>query len=285
MAWRRFQAPTAILLLTCGIFLSATINDGTADQDSLPTHRAPLDAPTFFVESRRGRLLLQGTTASRVHEAGLLQLAADHFGNADTRTSFNPGVILPDHWESTSSRLLYALAAMDSAQAVMQNHSIEIRGVTSNAALFAARLEFVRENLRPDIPVDADIVIVDSVAPLDDLCEHTFSQLVIEPLSFRQSSAEIRTTSLVTLDRITEFAHDCRHATILITGHTDSSGDESWNRRLSLARAQAVAKYIAQNGIAPERLLAIGLGSSEPVAENDTALGRSLNRRIEFELQ
>lgn len=285
MAWRRFQAPTAILLLTCGILLSTKINHGTADQDAPPTHLAPLDVPEFSVASSRGRLILQGTTASRAHEAGLLQLAVDHFGNADTRTSFNPGVILADHWESTSSRLLYALAAMDSAQAVMRDHSIEIRGVTSNAALFAARLEFVRENLQPDISVDADIVIVDSVTPLDDLCEFTFSQLVFEPVSFRQSSAEIRSTSLVTLDRITEFAHDCRHTTILIAGHTDSSGDESWNRRLSLARAQAVATYIAQNGIQPERLLAIGLGSSEPVAENDTASGRSLNRRIEFELQ
>jgi OOP family OmpA-OmpF porin len=272
-------------LLTCGIFLSATINHGTADQDAPPTYLAPLDAPRFSVESRRGRLVLQGTTASRAHEAGLLQLAADHFGNADTRTSFNPGVILADHWASTSSRLLYALAAMDSAQAVMQDRSIEIRGVTSNAAIFTARLDFVRENLRPDIPVDADIVIVDSVTPLDDLCEHTFSQLVFEPVSFEHSSAEIRTTSFVTLDRITEFAHDCRHATILIAGHTDSSGDESWNRQLSLARAQAVAKHIAQNGIEPKRLLATGLGSSEPVAENDTAQGRSLNRRIEFDLQ
>jgi len=274
-----------MLLLIGGVFLSATIDHETAEQEPSSTRLAPLDAPRLSFESRRGLLVLQGTTASQAHETGLLQLAADHFGDTDTQTSFRPGVILVNNWESTSNRLLYALAAMDSAQAVMLDHSIKIRGVTSENGMFTARLKFIRENLQTNIPVDADIVVVESVTPLDDLCEQTFSQLILEPVSFRQSSTEIRTISFVTLDRITEFAHDCQRATILITGHSDASGDESWNRRLSLARAQAVANHIARNGIDPERLLAKGLGSSEPVAGNDTAQGRGLNRRIEFELQ
>jgi OOP family OmpA-OmpF porin len=87
------------------------------------------------------------------------------------------------------------------------------------------------------------------------------------------------------LDKIIEVADDCRDSTIAITGHSDSSGNETWNRRLSVARAQAVADYITRGGITPARLLVEGLGSAVPIADNATAQGRSINRRIEFELR
>ncbi len=54
---------------------------------------------------------------------------------------------------------------------------------------------------------------------------------------------------------------------------------------MSLARAQAVAAYLTRAGIPSDRLQVEGLGSSRPVAGNETARGRSLNRRIEFELR
>lgn len=69
-----------------------------------------------------------------------------------------------------------------------------------------------------------------------------------------------------------------------IEGHTDSVGLDEVNQQLSQARADSVAGYMMAGGIAPERLEAIGMGASEPVASNDTAEGRALNRRIEFEL-
>jgi outer membrane protein OmpA-like peptidoglycan-associated protein len=52
-----------------------------------------------------------------------------------------------------------------------------------------------------------------------------------------------------------------------------------------MARAQAVADHLVKSGIDPERLLVRGLGSSVPIADNSTAQGRGLNRRIEFELR
>jgi outer membrane protein OmpA-like peptidoglycan-associated protein len=78
-------------------------------------------------------------------------------------------------------------------------------------------------------------------------------------------------------------ADACREATVTITGHTDSSGSENWNRQLSLARAGAVAAYLDARGIAKERLVITGAGSSLPVADNATRYGRSINRRIEIQ--
>lgn len=275
----------AALLLFCGILLSATLDRGIADRTSLPDQLASLDAPSFSINSGRGRLLLEGVTASATHESALLQLAEEHFEHSQPQASFRPGIVLADNWESTINRLLYTIAATDSARAIMQDRTIDIRGVTTDTKTFARRLAFLREILAAETAVQTNIIAVDSMASVDQLCERAFSRLHIEPITFRQSSTEIRTSSFAALDRITDFAHDCQRATIAITGHTDAAGSETWNRRLSRLRAQAVADHIAANGVDPSRLHVKGLGSSKPIADNDSVRGRSLNRRIDFELR
>lgn len=68
-----------------------------------------------------------------------------------------------------------------------------------------------------------------------------------------------------------------------IQGHTDNIGSDEYNQRLSERRAQAVVAHLVQNyGIAPNRLTAVGMGESQPVADNSTDAGRALNRRVEF---
>jgi outer membrane protein OmpA-like peptidoglycan-associated protein len=87
------------------------------------------------------------------------------------------------------------------------------------------------------------------------------------------------------LDRLSEFTYDCRDPKIAIIGHTDATGEESWNMQVSRARAQAVADHLIASGVAAERLIIEGLGSQHPLAENDTVQGRERNRRIEIELR
>jgi outer membrane protein OmpA-like peptidoglycan-associated protein len=68
---------------------------------------------------------------------------------------------------------------------------------------------------------------------------------------------------------------------LLIAGHTDSVGTDDYNFGLSQRRAQSAADHIMTRGIPPARINITGLGESEPVATNDTAEGRQLNRRVE----
>lgn len=70
-------------------------------------------------------------------------------------------------------------------------------------------------------------------------------------------------------------------ARLEITGHTDDLGDEGTNLALSQARAQIVVNWMVERGIAPDRVIAIGAGESEPIADNATPDGREANRRIE----
>jgi outer membrane protein OmpA-like peptidoglycan-associated protein len=73
------------------------------------------------------------------------------------------------------------------------------------------------------------------------------------------------------------------HYRIEIEGHTDSAGADGYNLRLSQERAESARECLAQAGIRPDRLVAVrGLGKAAPVASNDTAAGRQLNRRVEI---
>ena len=67
---------------------------------------------------------------------------------------------------------------------------------------------------------------------------------------------------------------------VRIDGHTDASGKETYNQQLSLRRAKSVATVLTGVGMKEENIQLRGLGSDEPVASNDTATGRTENRRV-----
>ena len=273
----------ATLLLAGGVLMTTTIDDSPPDDAA--TAQAPFAPPRFTVTTTRNAVTLRGMTVSAEHETALLQLTGEHFGEQETNTEFSPGVTMPAKWETISNRLLYALAATESANAVMTENSITIRGVTADTATFASRLAFLGEALEERATLTVDVVDVAATTSYDLLCRRAFSELVIGPVTFLQSSTGIRDASRVSLDRLVDYANDCPQTTIMITGHTDASGNESWNRQLSLARAQAVADHMIARGIDADRLEVEGRGSAEPIADNTTSLGRELNRRIEFELR
>lgn len=88
-----------------------------------------------------------------------------------------------------------------------------------------------------------------------------------------------------TFVKIAEVGKEYADYALVIEAHTDSKGNKSKNLQLSDARSKAVMSFLAQNGIAPDRMTAFGKGSSEPVADNKTEDGRAKNRRIEITLQ
>jgi len=71
---------------------------------------------------------------------------------------------------------------------------------------------------------------------------------------------------------------------IRIEGHTDSQGNDAYNKKLSQDRAMAVKAYLISKGVNGEILNAVGLGEEKPVGNNRTAAGRTENRRVEFHL-
>lgn len=70
--------------------------------------------------------------------------------------------------------------------------------------------------------------------------------------------------------------------TVNVIGHTDSTGEASFNQDLSQRRAQAVSAVLLSGGVSPTRIRSIGAGENQPVASNQTASGRQANRRVEI---
>ncbi len=100
-------------------------------------------------------------------------------------------------------------------------------------------------------------------------------------LTFDPSSAVIKAEFDAELAKVADFMKKYPTVTAEIEGHTDSAGSEKTSQPLSQKRADAVRKYlIEKSGIAAERLVAKGYGSSRPIADNNTAEGRAKNRRV-----
>ncbi len=102
------------------------------------------------------------------------------------------------------------------------------------------------------------------------------------PIEFESGGDRITEDSATTLDQIASFLSTNPNIRIQIIGHTDSDGDEVANLNLSTLRAEAVRSQLVARGIDPERLLTLGYGEYDPVADNITQEGKKRNRRIEF---
>ena len=71
---------------------------------------------------------------------------------------------------------------------------------------------------------------------------------------------------------------------VVVAGHTDSKGTNEYNQALSERRANSVSTYLLAQGIVEARIESVGFGEGTPIADNSTAEGRSLNRRVELSL-
>ncbi len=100
-------------------------------------------------------------------------------------------------------------------------------------------------------------------------------------IQFTAGEAIIDPASDSLLDRISQAIRACP-GVVRVEGHADPSGDVIANQALSAARAKAVREVMLQLGVPETKVEAAGMGSTRPVASNDTAEGRALNRRIEF---
>jgi len=87
------------------------------------------------------------------------------------------------------------------------------------------------------------------------------------------------------LDQLADSLNRYPDTDVVVKGHTDGSGTESYNQTLSEQRADAVRRYLIGKGVSPARITSLGFGESLPLATNSTAEGRQQNRRVEIEVR
>ncbi|ENV33657.1 OmpA family protein [Acinetobacter gerneri] len=103
-------------------------------------------------------------------------------------------------------------------------------------------------------------------------------------ITFDTNKSNIKPNFYTTLNKVAQTLTEDNKSAILVTGYTDSTGNDSINIPLSQARAQSVANYLAGQGVPSARINAQGHGASNPIADNGTAAGREQNRRVEISI-
>ena len=109
-------------------------------------------------------------------------------------------------------------------------------------------------------------------------------KVVLNNILFETGKSILTAASNVELDRLLNIMKENAQIKIEISGHTDKTGSEPLNFKLSEARAKAVVDYLVQKGIDRSRMEFRGYGSLQPVADNTTPKGRDKNRRVEFKI-
>jgi OOP family OmpA-OmpF porin len=110
---------------------------------------------------------------------------------------------------------------------------------------------------------------------------------ITESISFAQGGSELDDAAKAALDRLIASPTTASGGAIVLRGSSDSAGSDGDNLAVSRKRAEAVAAYLAEKGIAPDRLTLIALGEGRPVAPNvnldgsDNPEGRARNRRVD----
>ena len=99
---------------------------------------------------------------------------------------------------------------------------------------------------------------------------------------FRSAESTLLSSAQVKLDQVANALLAVRARNLIVEGHTDSQGSESYNQGLSQRRADAVRDYLVQRGYPADRIQARGKGKGSPIADNASPEGRANNRRVEI---
>ncbi|MBD3315691.1 MAG: OmpA family protein [Chitinivibrionales bacterium] len=134
----------------------------------------------------------------------------------------------------------------------------------------------------PDVPGDKDNQGCPKPKEKPRAKEIKRGRVVLRGVNFETGKAVLTDESFQILNRVYESLVEWPEVEVEIRGHTDSVGSRLYNKRLSRKRAESVLNYLVGRGISPDRLQASGMGEDDPIADNQSAAGRALNRRVEL---
>ena len=237
----------------------------------------PLTPVEFHAAGAEGEVLLAGVLPDEDVVAAVGGIAVEIYGeqNVTNLLEVGPTVENPP-W-------LEALPGVIAAMSDLESWSFDI---TSTGALLSARgpddasLEIVVATVE-DLPAMGLEVAADIQRTATSVADE-LTAILEGSATFDSGSTSLSETATELLDAAVIVLVANPATRLTVEGHTDDLGDETTNLTLSQARADAVVEYLVAGGVAEDRLFAIGLGESTPIADNATEEGRAANRRIVF---
>jgi OOP family OmpA-OmpF porin len=247
-----------------------------------------IKAPPYIFQAYKDPVALTLTLTGYVPDnnvhAAIVAAAGRKFFSEKVVDNLKASLGAPSGFASAVVPALGALSRLSTGTLVVSDREVKLSG----DALYDAAPGQLRGNLSKDFPqgwqLKADISVKPAAAPVDaTVCQQLFSEVLTRgTIRFESARSNLDPDSAGLLDYLIEIALRCPTTNIEIAGHTDTDGDNTANQTLSEKRAQAVVDYLVKAGLPAGRFTAVGYGSAQPVAANDTDEGKARNRRIEF---
>lgn len=268
---------------------------GVTDVDVSGLAVGAFEQPYVWSARRDGaRIVLAGAVPSERARGVLVTAARQAFPNADPVDEMRAaGGAASPHFTEVARRAVRALAGLNVGEARIVDAQIVFIGDGGQAGVEALRAAFAQ----PPAPFSARLAVTIDGLDLEnpelqglnlasgdaETCERAFDRLMERNVvNFATGSAVIDPSSRRLLDSLASVALRCDRFSIEVAGHTDNQGAREPNMELSRRRADAVASYLADQGVARPRLSARGYGPDRPRTSNATPTGQATNRRIEF---
>ena len=247
-----------------------------------------IKAPPYIFQAYKDPVALTLTLTGNVPDnnarAAIVAAAGRKFFNEKVVDNLKTSLGAPSGFANAVAPALGALSRLSTGTLAVADREVKLSG----DALYDSAPGQLRANLTKDLPqgfqLKADISVKPAAAPVDaTVCQQLFTEVLGKgTIRFESGRSNLDPDSAGLLDHLVETALRCPTANIEVAGHTDADGDNAANQTLSEKRAQAVVDYLVKAGLPASRFAAIGYGSAQPVADNDTDEGKARNRRIEF---
>ncbi len=243
-----------------------------------------------------GEVALNGELSSQAQIDRVLDAVRSAFGEAKIATTLEvSGSVAKPVWLEPVLRLMPELALLAQAGLKADADGITLDG-TADSGELRERIEKKAKSILGETPLANRIKVAaraavaqpqpaaQSPAPSTPPPAAPAPEASFPTLYFLHDSTELTAESRNLLGAVVDALRARPDLRVELAGFADSSGEEAYNLGLSRGRAEAVLSYLVSKGIAAGRLVSRGYGEERPEADNHTAAGRALNRRVEFKI-
>jgi len=227
------------------------------------------------------KIKLKGYMPSKERKNRLLAKVSN-FYNQQYIDEIDIGAGEPESWDSFILMVAKEMKQFDISSVNISDKVLHVSGKIRTEEERLKVEEMLNSFSNKGFHIHCHMVALDASARV---CQDKFNSLLgEEKIEFEPNKSVVAASTNRLLSELSDIALLCPNVALEIIGHTDSLGNDSKNKELSLSRAKSVVAKLFGLGIPLNRLIAKGMGEKEPVASNENKDGRAKNRRIEFKV-